>query len=92
MFIVDNEERHFRGTLAYVSADNLGAQFIGGFKQGSQSHRKCRECMATDDQIQSMVRKIFHTHAQMPLHHFNLYCTHVLTVKEIISIFAVTLY
>ena len=33
MFVVDNEERHFRGTLAYVSADNLGAQYIGGFKQ-----------------------------------------------------------
>ena len=67
MFVVDNEERHFRGTLAYVSADNLGAQYIGGFKQGSQSHRKCRECMANNDQIQSMVRKNLHTHAKLSL-------------------------
>ncbi|CAB4019697.1 Hypothetical predicted protein, partial [Paramuricea clavata] len=53
-FIVDKEERHLRGTLAYVSADNLRAQYLGGFKQGSQSHRKCRECMGINDQIQSM--------------------------------------
>jgi hypothetical protein len=59
MFIVDKEEMHLRGTLAYVSADNLGAQYLGGFKQGSQSHRKCRECMGINDQIQSMVRKTY---------------------------------
>ena len=56
MFIIDTKERHFHGTIAYFSADNLGAQYIGGFKQGSQSHRKCRECMASNDEIQSLVR------------------------------------
>ena len=56
MFIIDTKERHFCGTIAYFSADNLGAQYIGGFKQGSQSHRKCRECMASNDEIQSLVR------------------------------------
>ena len=56
MFIIDTKERHFRGTIAYFSADNRGAQYIGGFKQGSQSHRKCRECMASNDEIQSLVR------------------------------------
>ena len=61
MFLVAKEQRCFRGTIAYVSADNLGAQYIGGFKQESQSYRKCCECMANNDEIQSLVRTIMTT-------------------------------
>jgi hypothetical protein len=44
-----------RGTLAAVIADNLGSHQIGGFKIGfSKGFRKCRFCMGTDDQIQSI--------------------------------------
>ena len=75
MFIMDKEERHLRGTLAYVSADNLGAQYLGGFKQESQSHRKCRECMGINDQIQSMVRKTY-------IHMQNCYCLMKNSVKD----------
>lgn len=54
-FIIDGQPRYFRGTIAYVSADNLGAQFIGGFKQGSKPHRKCRVCMGTEEEITNHV-------------------------------------
>lgn len=36
----------FRGTLTLVSGDNLGSNFIGGYKQLSSALRKCRFCMA----------------------------------------------
>lgn len=57
-FMINNEPRYFRGTIAYFSGDNLGSQFIGGFKQGSQAHRKCRVCMADNAQIQTKVSKL----------------------------------
>jgi hypothetical protein len=41
----------FRGTIAFFCGDNLGSQFIGGFKEGSRAHRVCRECMGTQIQI-----------------------------------------
>jgi hypothetical protein len=41
----------FRGTIAFFCGDNLGSQFIGGFKEGSRAHRVCRECMDTQIQI-----------------------------------------
>lgn len=37
-----------RGTVTLVSGDNLGSDFIGGYKQLSSAHRKCRFCMAVD--------------------------------------------
>ncbi len=54
-FIIKGEPRCFAGTIAYVSGDNLGSQLIGGFKQGSQSHRKCRVCMGNGTEISECV-------------------------------------
>ena len=54
-FNINGQIRKFRGTIAYISGDNLGSQQIGGFKEGSQAYRKCRECMATADELQSHV-------------------------------------
>ena len=45
------EIRKFAGTIAYISGDNLGSQYLGGLKQGSQSHRKCRVCMGNATEI-----------------------------------------
>ena len=45
----------FRGTLTVVSADNLASQLIGGYKALNSAFRKCRYCMATDEQMQSKV-------------------------------------
>lgn len=49
--MIKGQPRYFAGTIAYVSGDNLGSQQIGGFKQGSQSHRKCRVCMGSTLEI-----------------------------------------
>ena len=50
-------DRTVRGTLSAVIADNLGSHQIGCFKVGfSKGFRKCRFCLAVDDDIQSYFR------------------------------------
>ncbi len=46
----------YRGTVALVSADNLGANLLGGFKEGSIAHRPCRQCLGTLEEIKELVR------------------------------------
>ena len=55
-FDVHGEKRIFRGTIAYSSGDNLGSQLLGGFKEGSQARRKCKECMGLAEKIQTKVK------------------------------------
>jgi hypothetical protein len=40
----------------HSSGDNLGSQLLGGFKEGSQAHRKCRECMGLAEKIQTKIQ------------------------------------
>ena len=45
-----------RGTIAYISADNLAAHSLGGFNEsfGPNVLRICRFCMATSQDVQDM--------------------------------------
>ena len=54
-FVVNQEKMRFRGAVTVVSADNLSAQMVGGFKALNAAFRKCRYCMATDDTMQTKV-------------------------------------
>ena len=54
-FIVNGQSRQCHGTLVNVSADNPAACLIGGFKQLHSAYRKCRYCMAVDDDLQTKV-------------------------------------
>jgi hypothetical protein len=45
-----------KGALVAVSADNLASQAIGGYKGLQSAFRKCRQCMATSDTMQTKVR------------------------------------
>jgi len=38
-----------------VAGDNLGSQYIGGYKQLGSALRKCRYCMAVSDNMQQKV-------------------------------------
>ena len=49
--MIDGQPRAFRETISYVSGDNVGSKFMGVFKEGSQAHRKCRECMGISEDI-----------------------------------------
>lgn len=50
----------FRGTLAMVVGDNLGSQYIGGYKQLASALRKCRYCMAVaEDMSQKVSYKVY---------------------------------
>ena len=40
-------QQMFYGTITFISADNLAANLLGGFKEGSTAYRGCRHCMAT---------------------------------------------
>ena len=48
----------FQGTLAIVVGDNLGSQYIGGYKQLASALRKCRYCMAIAEDMSQKVSKI----------------------------------
>ena len=54
-FIVDGRHMTLRGTVTLVSADNLAAQAIGGYKALHSAFRKCRNCMAVDADMQIKV-------------------------------------
>lgn len=42
----------FRGTVTTLSADNLAAWSIGGYKALQAAFRKCQYCMVTDTDMQ----------------------------------------
>ena len=55
-FIVDGRTEKIYGTLAAISADNLGSLALGGFKESCSSFRCCRHCMATQETAKSKVK------------------------------------
>ena len=54
-FVVQGTPKLIYGTLAIVSADNLGSLALGGFKESCSSLKMCRHCMATKVTSQNQV-------------------------------------
>lgn len=53
---IRGEEKLVRGGVLFTLADTLAAHAIGGFKVGvGFSLRKCRVCMATQEQLSTKV-------------------------------------
>ena len=53
---VGDHQYQFRGTLVAFVGDTPAVCMAGGFKEGvGNARRKCRQCMATYDQIQTKV-------------------------------------
>ena len=46
---------NFRGTITTVSADNLAAWDLGGYKALASALRKCRFCLAVEEDMSSKV-------------------------------------
>jgi hypothetical protein len=55
---VNGTERKICGSIAYTSADNLGAQALGGFKESCSAHRPCRYCLGTLEEMKSKVQNV----------------------------------
>ena len=55
MFDFDGKKVAFHGTLTVVSADNLAAWPLGGFKNLASAFRKCQFCMVTMEGMQTKV-------------------------------------
>lgn len=53
--MVHGKSEIIKGTLAVVSADNLGSLLLGGFKESCSSYRMCRQCMSTKADAETMV-------------------------------------
>lgn len=68
-----------RGTVAYVSGDNLGSQEFGGFKIGSEAYFKCRECMGSAGDLVTKVRKLpvliyIYIYSMYDIYHYAYQC------------------
>ena len=55
IFKIIGDTYKVRGTITVLSFDNLSAQLIGGYKALHAAFRKCRYCMAIDDDMQRKV-------------------------------------
>lgn len=53
-FEINGKMEKFYGTLAVISADNLGS--LGGFKESCSAYRCCRHCMATQETARTLVK------------------------------------
>ena len=56
-FVIDKKAVKLHGTLVAVSADNLAANLIAGYKSLTSAFRKCRSCMAVEETMQTKVIK-----------------------------------
>ncbi len=48
-------EHKLHGTIILVPGDNLASQYLGGYKSLASALRKCRHCMAVDEDMQTVV-------------------------------------
>ena len=62
---------NFRGTISLVSADNLAAWDLGGYKALASALRKCQFCMAVSTDMMSKVV---------------MHCIHVIHVCTLMSV------
>ena len=74
--MVNDHSEKWYGTITIVSADNLASQMIGGYKQLASALRKCRFCMATDEEVQNKVRTTINSlNIYLSLHKNNVHKT-----------------
>lgn len=64
----------FYGTLAVVSADNLGSLLIGGFKESCMANRCCPHCFASREDAKKKVS------SNVPIYALITFCFVVLRV------------
>lgn len=52
-FQIHGKPRRFRGSLICFCGDTPASNYVAGFKEAvGDAYRKCRECMATGDDMQ----------------------------------------
>ena len=54
-FLINGNTMYLRGALTSVVADNPASNLIGGFKNLSSAYRKCGDCLANSEDIQTKV-------------------------------------
>ena len=62
MFEICGTKKNIKGTILCVVGDTPALALVGGFKAGvGFADKKCRHCMANNDQIQTKVSFIYGT-------------------------------
>ena len=56
---VDGAQYTLKGTVTLVPGDNLASQCLGGYKSLASTLRKCRQCMAVNEDMQTKVRVLY---------------------------------
>ena len=54
-FLIHGNVYNFKGTVSLVSADNLAAWDLGGYKCLASALRKCQFCMAVSEDMSTKV-------------------------------------
>ena len=58
---IRGKDTHIKGAVLFALADTLAAHSLGGFKVGvGFSLRKCRMCLATQEEIWTKARTLFY--------------------------------
>ena len=57
---MNGQKKRFNGTVLLVSADNLAAHYLGGYKSLSSAFRRCRFCLAVVDDMKTKVLTILY--------------------------------
>lgn len=55
--MVEGKSTNIHGSVAVLSADNLGSNACGGFKEGGTAYRFCRQCLTTEEESKQFVSK-----------------------------------
>ena len=58
--MVNGVQRKLKGTIMLVPGDNLASQCLGGYKSLASALRKCRHCMAVNEDMQTKVSMYMH--------------------------------
>lgn len=53
--LVDGVQYNLKGTVILIPGDNLASQCLGGYKSLASALRKCRHCMAVNEDMQTKV-------------------------------------
>lgn len=76
------KSEYIRGSVAVLSADNLGSNACGGFKEGGTAYRFCRQCLATEEESSELFKVCYNFSDD---HHASFSLMKIISPCEIIT-------
>ena len=80
--LVDGVQYNLKGTVILIPGDNLASQCLGGYKSLASALRKCRHCMAVNEDMQTKVCMCVYMHVCVcKLRYHLILHVYILTLK-----------